>query len=374
VQVRGHPVYAVSTTFGQALRNAHTAIVKVDAYYDGTLLVGDLNIADGAVTVNGGTGVRRTLDVTLTDEGLWDTLDVIGVELKPYRGIRYPDGTEEWVPLGVFQLDAMNIGLAPGGGIQIRSAPDRWVKVQRAMFETPRASVVAHSIRTEALTLASEAVPGVTFTQLATSTRTMAAVVWDRDRDAATIDLATSIGAEVFFDVAGNGLVKDAPLLSATPVWTVDASTEGVMLGGDRVRDRSRTYNVVVLSMSAVDGRTPFAPQTVEDDDPTSRTYTGGAYGRVPFFYSSPLLRSANHALEAGPAILNRVKAVNAQLNVEAIVHPGLDRGDVITVIAPGGVVERHLVDAVTIPLTVGGTQQITTRSSRPEGDVPGDE
>ena len=51
--------------------------------------------------------------------------------------------------------------------------------------------------------------------------------------------------------------------------------------------------------------------------------------------------------------------------------HPGLDRGDVIIVLTPSGTTERHLVDSLTIPLDVGGTQQITTRSSRPEGDVP---
>jgi hypothetical protein len=365
-------MYPVTATFGQALRNAHTITTRVDAYYNNTLLVGDLPILDGAVTVNGGTGVRRSLDLTIADTALWSTLDVIGVELRPHRGIRYPDGVAEMVPLGVFGLDSMSMSVAPGGGIQVRSAPDRWARVQRAMFETPRASVLSHSIRTEAKLMVSEVVPeaglvGVT----ATSTRTMAAVVWDRDRAAAAIDLATSIGADVYFDTVGDLVIADAPLLSQPPVWSVDASASGVMLGGEVARDRSRTYNVVVLSMSAVDGRTPFAPQIVADTDPTSRTYVNGPFGRVPYFYSSPLLRSANHALEAGPAILNRVKAVNAQLSLDAVVHPGLDRGDVITVLTPSGITERHLVDSVTVPLTAAGTQQITTRSSRPDGDVP---
>lgn len=364
-------MFPVSETFGQALRDAHTVAVRLDAYYGGNKILSDVDILDGAVTVNGGTGVRRTLDVTLADETLWSTLDVIGVELRPYRGIRYPDDREELVPLGVFGLDSMSMSVAPGGGVQIRSAPDRWARVQRAMFETPRASVLTHSIANEAKFMLAEVVPEATVLSTATSTRTMAAVVWDRDRDAAATDLVTSIGAEAWFDVSGNLRIADAPLLSQTPVWAVDASASGVMLGGDLVRDRTRTYNVVVLSMSAVDGRTPFAPQVVADTDPTSRTYVGGPMGRCPYFYSSPLLRSANHALAVGPAILNRVKAVNAQLSLEASVHPGLDRGDVITVLTPTGITERHLIDSLTVPLTVAGTQSITTRSSRPEGDVP---
>jgi hypothetical protein len=82
-------------------------------------------------------------------------------------------------------------------------------------------------------------------------------------------------------------------------------------------------------------------------------------------------MTTSAQALQAATALLNRVKAVNAQLNVEAVVNPALDRGDVITVLTPDGTTELHLIDAVTIPLDVSGTQQITTRSSRPDGDVP---
>jgi hypothetical protein len=32
------------------------------------------------------------------------------------------------------------------------------------------------------------------------------------------------------------------------------------------------------------------------------------------------------------------------------------------------------MAEAFPVPLTIGGTQQITTRSSRPEGDVPATE
>ena len=101
-------MWAVSDTFGPALRQAHTVVVRVDAYLDEQLLAGDLAITGGTVTVHGGTGVRRTLSVTLADVTLWDTLDVMGVELRPYRGIRYPNGSTELVPLGRFSLDKFN--------------------------------------------------------------------------------------------------------------------------------------------------------------------------------------------------------------------------------------------------------------------------
>lgn len=364
-------MYSVSATFGQALRESHTVAVRLDAYLSGSLIASDIPIVDGQVSVASGTGVRRTLDVTIADRTLWDTLDVMGVELRPYRGIRYPSGDTELVPLGVFSLDAQSMSAGPGGGIQVRSAPDRWARVQRAQFETPATAVATNQIRTEIVRLVTGAVSGITTITTATSTATAGPLVWEQDRAQAVADLATSIGAEAFFDVTGGLVVENAPLLGQTPVWTVDASPSGVMISGERLRDRARTYNVVVAYPSSTTGVSVYAPVIVADTDPTSRTYVGGPFGRVPYRYTSPAMTTSAQALVAATALLNRLKAVNAQLNVESVVHPGLDRGDVITVLTPDGTTELHLVDSLTIPLTVGGTQQITTRSSRPDGDVP---
>jgi hypothetical protein len=175
-----------------------------------------------------------------------DTLDVIGVELRPYRGIRYPSGDTELVPLGIFSLDAQSIAVGPDRRDQVSSAPDRWARVQRAQFEQPTPAIATAQIRAEISRLVTGAVSGITVTTTATSTVTAGPLVWDQDRAAAVTDLATSIGAEVFFDNAGNLVIEDAPLLGQTPVWTVDASPSGVLLSGAAVRDRSRTYNVVV--------------------------------------------------------------------------------------------------------------------------------
>ena len=364
-------MWPVSDLFGAALRQAHTAHIQVDAWYGGDLLVEDVPITDGQVTVNSGQGVRRTLDVTVADTALWGTLDVAGVELRAYRGVRYPSGQVETVPLGVFGLDSQSIGVAPGGGIQVRSAPDRWARVQRARFEVAETSVAGSAVTSEVVRLVTEAVPGIDYVNATTSTALVGVLVWDRDRDKAVNDLLTSISAEGFFDNEGALRLVDAPLLSQAPVWTVDASPSGVLLDGARIRDRSRTYNVAVVFDSRTDGSVPFDPQIAEDNDPTSRTYVGGPFGRVPYFWSSPAVTTTAAAMEAATTILHRVKATNAQLNVDAVVHPGLDRGDVISVVTADGSTELHLVDSLTIPLTVDGAQSITTRSSRPDGDVP---
>ncbi len=366
-------MYPVSSTFLAALRQAHSMYVRVDAYYDDVLVAANVEISDGQVTVNAGPGVRRTLDVTVADTALWNTLEPVGTELRPYRGVRYPSGATEAVPLGVFRIDAHSMSVAPGGGIQIRSAPDRWAKVQKARFETPQASNPGDLAVDEAAELVTAAT-GTGVTNTATSGATVGALVYERDREEIVNKLLSSAAAEGYMDWDGELVIRDVPLLGQVPAWTVDASAVGVLLGGDRTRDRSRTYNVVVVNCSVLDGQTPPAPVTVEDDDPTSNTYVGGPMGRVPYFWNSPVVLTSGQATSAGRAILNRVKGTNAQLDLEAVVNPALDRGDVILAITADGTVEQHLVASLTVPLTTSGTQSIATQSSRPEGDVPAEE
>lgn len=367
-------MFAVTTTFVAALRQAHTAVVQVDAWRSGSLVKASLPILDGAVTVDSGSKVRRVLNLTLGPEaGLWDLLAPTGTELRPKRGIRYPSGDVEWVPLGRFDVDTQAMGYAPGGTMTL-TAPDRWVRVQRAKFEAPKESVPGATIRSEISRLVLEAVPGVTVTDTATSTATIGAVAWDTDRDAAVEAMAKAIGAEVFFDVDGNLVIRDVPTLTSRPSsWLVDASATGVLLDADRERNRQRTYNVVVVTSTTVDGSVPFSPVTVADNDATSPTYVGGAFGRVPYFYSDPLIKTTGQATSAGTTILERVRGLAAQLSLTSVVNPALDSGDVIDALLPrerpdmDRPVERHLVDKITVPLTIGGTQSVATRSSRPE-------
>ena len=74
-----------------------------------------------------------------------------------------------------------------------------------------------------------------------------------------------------------------------------------------------------LVSSSNTDGTAPFAPQTVADTDPDSPTYVGGPMGRVPYFHTSPLIRTEAQALATGRTILNRVKSHAADLNVDSV-------------------------------------------------------
>jgi hypothetical protein len=376
-------VYAVSSTFLNTLRQSHTMYARVDAYRNGVVVYAGLPFTAGEVQVNSGTGVRRQLSLTCprydsAGVDLWATIAVIGTELRAYRGIRYSGIADpEVVPLGVFPVVSQSLDVANSGDLTI-TAPDRWSLIQRARFLTPFVSINGATVKDEITRLVTGAIPGIAVDSsaikptLVQATATVPTLIWDMDRDKAITDLASTIGAEVFFDWTGQAVIRPAPLLSATPVaWRVDAdSAIGVMLDGQRGRSSEATCNVVMVDSTNTDGSSLLPRQVVQDNDPTSPTYVG-TYGSVPYRFASPLFTSTAQMQAAGTAVLNKLKAAVATLSVTSVTNPALDRGDVFYAVFPDGVIERHMAESFPVSLTADGDQQVVTRSSRPDGTVP---
>jgi hypothetical protein len=93
------------------------------------------------------------------------------------------------------------------------------------------------------------------------------------------------------------------------------------------------------------------------------------AFGVRPYQLTSSALADPQQARVAGTARLGLVSGQRSQLTLTSVVHPGLEYGDTISVQLPPDpvtgvrVLEAHLIESVTIPLTVSGAQAITTRS-----------
>lgn len=369
---------AVSADFLAAIRSSHQVDIRVEAWRGDTRVGGTLAVLGGQVSNAAGatSPPRRTLSLELAPEkGLWDALAPVGTTLKVWRGVRYVDGTVERVPLGVFDVDEQSMSYAPDGTLSI-TAPDVWVRVQRARFEKPR-TTGTNGIA-EAVELAREAI-GLGVGDVVTDTTAISKAVWERDREEAIRELSWSYGVWIHTDTAGRVVARDVPYLSGTPVWTVDASASGVLLDANRDRSRQRTYNVIVVNFTRMNSSAKVAPLIIADDDPTSPTYAGGPFGRVPFFMTRSLILSRAFGNRPAYAMLRRLKGLAADMELTSVVNPALEPGDVIQVVLPARAgdarrVERHLIDSVTVPLTADGTQQLVTRSSRPEGDVPQEE
>lgn len=377
-------MYPVSERYGRAVRNGGTQTCTVTALLNGQPVSGasDLGIVSGSVTDTSAPGVRRSLDLELSPlPGLRDKLVITGTQVRVTSVLRYPDGTTESVPMGLFEVDSTSVSYGSKGTIKLQGS-DRWVKIQRARFLIPQVSVVGVDTRQQIAALIREALgPSEPVAYNVPLTSNVGAYAWDQDRDKAIIELDESIGTWTSFSRTGAAEINPMPLASArSAAWVIDASASGILLDASRSVDRTKTYNVVVVNSDKVDGSVLFDPQIVWDQDPNSPTYAGtnpltaanvGPFGIVPYHFTSPLLQNAPQGVAAGTTILARVMGLNSQLTLSAVRNHALDVFDVIDVQLPRErydipiPVERHIIDKIVHPLTPDGVQQIDTRSTR---------
>lgn len=349
---------APSSRFLPALRESHVPYTQVQLLRtDGVVI--DLPHTDGSVTVDRGSSVRRTCSVTVPDVSLLpmtptDQLAVYGARLRIRRGIIYGDGTIEAVPLGLFRIDRISgdPALGPvtidGSGLEAVIADDK--------FLTPYTTRGGTAAVTAITGLIQDSIPGAVIVNWA-SDATIGTRTWDaqEDRWAAVQECATAIGAEVYCDADGQFVIAELPdLLTAPVAWDVDAGETGVLISASRAFSRDGMYNVVVASGENAEDNAPPVTETASDTDPTSPTYVGGPFGRVPRFYSSATLINSSLAQGAANKLLRDAIKPNVTVSLTSLPNPCLEPGDVLRVTYEDGRRELQQVQSYTISLGLG--------------------
>lgn len=359
-------MWPVSAAYLQALRGPHSVVSRVDAYRGGVRLAADLPVVDGTVTVDAGSQVGRTLDVTIGGAG-WaprtfdDVLAPFGTFLHVWSGVRFPSGSVEWVPLGRFRVETP--ADAEGDPQVSVHGVDPSAVIADARFLSPRAGATGARIVDQIAGLVQEV--HTCTTSLFGYSNLVGKVVWDSDRWGAVQDMASALGAEVFFSPDGTLVVRPEPTLLGAFVWTVDAGVSGVMVSAEKQMSREGVYNAVVARGEQAADVAPVQA-VVYDLDPASPTYWLGPFGQKPRFYASPMITTTAQATSAAGAIFARLKGVSRTLDLGSVPNPALERGDVIDVAFPDRRHEKHLVETLTIPLTAG-QMKVGTRSSDPQ-------
>jgi hypothetical protein len=290
-----------------------------------------------------------------------------GAVLRPYRGQSYVGGAVEMAPLGVFEVRGTSESfdrLTPGK----LTAPDRWARVIKARFHPPRESV-ALTIPQQWYALVEDAFPEGTFSfsdQTGVTTATPH-LVWERDRSAACIDLAGSIGAEGYFNVLGDPVLRPVPAIGE-PVWTVDGGNGGVLLGGG-TSTTDDAYSVIVVSPSRTDGAATFEPVEVKDLDTSSPTFVGGPFGEVRRYFSSPAITTREQALAAGAGELALSKGFASTVSISAMVNALLQEGQTIALNLPDGRQQLHVVDSFDIGMDLEDSSMALRTRSRTAAD-----
>lgn len=362
----------VSDAFLRTVRGSHAMVARArvcTTFQTGTDPVGTIiSILDGDVIADAHSDVRATLDLLTDGLGMWPTassnllLAPYGNEIFVERGIKYGNGTEEWVSLGYYRIQTPDQDEAPNGPILIEGR-DRMSGLIDGRLLAP-------------VQFADTATYGAVVNQLVTQVYPTATIEWDDTTNTQTLgrslvteedrwgfinDLVTSRGKIWYWDHRGILVIRNPPSATA-PVFDVNSGEGGVLVKLRRRLTRERVYNAVVAYGEAADTAVP-ARAAVVDNNPDSPTFFSGPFGPVPRFYSSPFITNDIQAASAATSLLTQQLGLPYSVDFTAVPNPALEPWDPVRIRYSERIaVETHIIDRITIPLISKAPMTATTR------------
>jgi hypothetical protein len=338
-------------------------------------------VTAGSVSCDQGAAIRRTLDLTVMDDPDDPTLiDLIpdspsalltpyGNEIDVQRGLYYPDGTVEYVRLGMFRISAVEVA-DTGEALELKvTGADRAARLIDARFEDTALLQSGLNIRDVLITVLQAGYPDLPYNFASFSGVTSSITPgWNAgdDRWAWCQSLATAFGMELFFDADGTCTLRPISQASSGSVaWELSDGEDGNLLTVSRRWHREGTYNRVIATGESTDPAVAPARGVATDTTPTSPTYYFGPFGKTPRFYSSPFISTAQAAADAAAAILSGELGTTQEINFSATVNPALEVGDVVRINREriGITDEDHVLERLTIPLSAEASMSGTTRA-----------
>lgn len=313
--------------------------------------------------------VSGTLTADATRNGRWDgRLSFVGNDLLPTRpsDILTPFGTRVKAELGLELLDG-SVSTVPFGTYEItsagtgRSAGKRTVEiglgdvsgiVDRYRFETPLTVVTGTDLGTMINLVVSNRTgfnPGVPLVGASLGADRTFGMDSSTAPWSELLDVLNGFSRTAWYDRTGAiqvGTVNVDPA-AAYPLSSLAS------LASDF---NTKPPNVIVARGEPQDGSPPVQAVAM-DADPSSPTYAGtgpgtSPYGRVTYFYSSPLLLTVSQAQSAANTILAQNVGAGATYTLTVPYDPTVSAGDVVS--ARSG--QILAVDSVSVNL-VGDTE-----------------
>lgn len=353
--------------FLNALMDSHGMTLRTELWF-ADALIGRLDVASGSVTADRGSIVRRTCDIVINPQHLDDPLiatylNPYGSVVKMWRGVRFPDGTMNEAPIFTGRIDSVDLAL---DGLSLRCS-DLAAQIVDARFPKQYQVTNATTRMTDLIrNLILDAMPAADVSIDLTSTALVRnGSTWEQERAEALDDLATQLGAEWFADMSGVFHLRWLPALitPTTPVeWIIDAGDSGVLIRNQVTQDRANVYNQVVVNGEAI-GDVAGAFGEAHDTNPTSPTYWGGPYGKVPAIITgqtvSPNTTTGANAL--AKRLLAQYMSRTSSLSVTCVCNPKLQLGQVVRVFAPHLYTDGlYYVQSMSIPTTPDESMTIT--------------
>lgn len=368
-------VRSVSDAFLATVSGSHIAAFRarlITSYQEGTSPTGtEIPVVGGDVTLDATADVRGTLELT-TDGTGWDPrpgkspIQCYGTEIYVERGVQI-GGSITWVGQGYYKIQTVEQQEAPDGNLTVEGS-DRMQTIIDAELPSPRSYAATDTVETVVNDLVLELYPNATidYDYDPSSDELGSPQVTTEDRHGFLVDLATTRGKVIYWDYQGHLVIKDPPD-PGSPVYTVGAGHNGILISADRTITRENVYNAVVVTSDG--SGTSDAPLAVAfDNNPLSPTYFFGTYGQVPLSFSSPLVKDYNAAAATATLLLTRSITLPQTATLTALSNPALEPLDVIRV-EYGSESSPDItmsIDQLTIPLTVDEAWSATVHDPSP--------
>lgn len=356
--------YPVSKRWENFIRRGYTPVTYIDIQFPGEGIVfSNLPVSSGSVNYDRGRAYRANGSLTVPDPTLFPALNddspiaPFGAEIVIRTGIRYPEGTEELIPLGVFPIEEVT-GSEADGNVSDIEFYDRAKRVEGVDFISPKdfgGEFILDVIEQQVLYAApfypgDEVEWGVNIDPSLDNIILPTGTILESDRWSFIIELAESIGAEVFFD--RNGDVQVVPVKTffeddGTPDadWIVDAGANGILIDLARGVSRDEMYNGIVVVGSADNDR-PEPKYFATDDDPRSRTQYGGPFGKSVLRIEDGNLTTDSQCETRAKAELRKTTGLQRSIDYDQVANPAMDVNDIILIRGLTGDDEVHLLDS----------------------------
>lgn len=368
---------AATDEFLAEIRKSHHVV----SYVDVTSPTGEtqrLSATGGSVTEDATAEIRRRCSLScydatgeLTPKTAEDLLTPYGTEVRPWRGVKYADGREELIPLGVFRIAQVDVDDSVGGSPDIKlEAYDRSRTVIRDKFIEPYTVAKSTNLVDAIKAIIARTFPDAEYDSITTTMVTSAPLVFDANTSPweAVQSLAKSLGCEVYFDSRGHVVIAPPPDIDALPGPDFDfIEGKGCTMTNikSKFTDEPGFNGIVLVGASLGDDKPPV--RSVQwDTEPTSPTYHKGPYGEVPDFATDENVKTQAEADNAAKSLLQGMLGFSDQVLITCWPNPALTTTSIVQVERErSGATGLYAVDAVVTPLNANEPGSVTVRRKR---------
>lgn len=364
-------MYAITAGYKTAIQGGGYTIDAAIQIWSGTTQTGEVTAENGTFTVDRASAQRRRCNLTIAPApGVFPTspqapLAPFGNEIRPYFGVRYPDGTSELVPMGVYVLTTVE-GAATSADFQITvSGYDRSWSVAQRKFRDPYTVTSADPAAAIQAILDAQ-FPGLpALNMIPTGFALPDPLPSFREGDdpwAACLTIADAAGCELFFDLAGIPTGRPIPDPATTAASWAFADGPAGPTSVKRIWTREGVSNDFIVSGSGSNVQPPVRAEQ-SDTNPTSPTYTAGSFGDIPTFINSTLVTDTAAAQAAAANALTAALGLIETVDVGSVPNPAWDIDDVFSLTNTAtGCDGLYVVDSITHVFHAAAETTLTAR------------